>query len=213
MVSGGPAHARPYACTPAVRVKIQLTVLAGTTNMTQDVVPMCNVYSFLLRTVGVGAPSMSRTSTTCTSRPNLDHARAPRDHCQLDFDRDGGGAGIWPSVCRPTRHHDGHPVAIAHWFSTRMVGADMFPDVCCHVRGGTWHTLRVPRTWRTWRGWSTRHTWRTWSTWPIWRTRRAWHAWAPGAPGPPGARGAPRPSVAHMGSVLVPSSCPSKDGR
>ena len=22
----------------------------------------------------------------------------------------------------------------------------MYPDVCCHVRGRTWHTLRVPRT-------------------------------------------------------------------
>ena len=163
---------------------------------------------------GGGAPSMSKSNTTCTSRAIRAHARAPHDHSQLDFDRDGGVAGIWPSVCRPSRNHDGHPVAIAHWFSTKMVGGgDMFPDVCCHVRGGTWHTLRVPRTWRTWRGWSTRHTWRTWSTWPIWRTRRAWHAWAPGAPGPPGARGAPRPSVAHMGSVLVPSSCPSKNGR
>ena len=80
------------------------------------------------------------------------------------FYRGGRGAGIWPAVCRPTRHHDGHPAAIAHWFSTRMVGADMVPDVCRHVRRRTWHTLRVPRTWRTWRGWSMRHTWRTWST-------------------------------------------------
>ena len=57
----------------------------------------------------------------CTSRPNLDHARAPRDDYQVDFDRGGGGAGIWLTACRPTRRHDGHPVAIAHWFSTRMV--------------------------------------------------------------------------------------------
>eukprot|EP00959_Pyramimonas_sp_CCMP1952_P395144 8279203-Pyramimonas_sp.AAC.1 len=35
----------------------------------------------------------------------------------------------------------------------------------------------------------------------------------PGARGASGTRGAPRPSVAHMGSVLVPSSCPSKDDR
>ena len=40
--------------------------------------------------------------------PKLDHARAPRDHCQSVFDMDGGGAGIWPSVCRPTIYHDGH---------------------------------------------------------------------------------------------------------
>ena len=46
----------------------------------------------------------------------------------------------------------------------RDCGADMFPDVCCHVRGRTWHTLRVPRTWHAWRGWSMRYTWRTWST-------------------------------------------------
>merc|ERR1712060_340353 len=52
-------------------------------------------------------------------------------------------------------------------------GADMYRDVCCRVRGRTWHTLRVPRTWHAWRGWSMRYTWR------IWRTRRAWHAWAP----------------------------------
>ena len=120
-----------------------------------------------------------KNHTTCTSRLNLDHVRPPRDHSQVVFDRDGGGAGIWPAVCRPTRHHDGHPAAIAHWFSTRMVGADMFPDVCCHVRRRTWHTLRVPRTWHAWRGWSMRYTWRTWSTWRIWRARRAWHAWAP----------------------------------
>ena len=165
--------------------------------------PANTLYCFLTGTAGVPAccllcarpPSLQKNNTKCTSRLNLDHARPPRDPCQVVFERDGGGAGIWPGVCRPTRHHDGHPAAIAHWFSTRMVGADMVPDVCRHVRRRTWHTLRVPRTWRT---------------------RRAWYAWAPGVPrarGAPGTRGAPRPSVAHMGLVLVHKSCPSKDDR
>eukprot|EP00959_Pyramimonas_sp_CCMP1952_P011062 231740-Pyramimonas_sp.AAC.1 len=39
--------------------------------------------------------------------------------------------GIWPAVRRPTRHNDGHGS------STWMVGADMFPDVCCRVRRRT----------------------------------------------------------------------------
>ena len=86
-----------------------------------------------------------------------------------------------------TRHNDFHPAAIVHWFLTRMVGAGMVSDMCCHVRLRTWPTLRAPRAWR---GWSTWRTWRMWSTWRIWRTRRAWHAWAPGAPSAPGARGA-----------------------
>ena len=181
--------------------------------------PAITVKLFLTWTAGVLAYGL-----VCAGPP--DTMMATRRDCALVFDTDGGGRHVSRCVLSRARahlahaarapnirHHDGHPVAIAHWFSTKMVGADMVPDVCCHVRGGTWHTLRVPRTWRTWRGWSTRHTWRTWRTWPSWRTRRARHAWAPGAPGPPGARGAPRPSVAHMGSVLVPSSCPSKDGR
>eukprot|EP00959_Pyramimonas_sp_CCMP1952_P448129 9383581-Pyramimonas_sp.AAC.1 len=58
----------------------------------------------------------------------VDHARAPSDHCALVLDRDGGGAGILPAVCRPTRHYDGHPATVAHWLSTKVVGADTFPD-------------------------------------------------------------------------------------
>ena len=141
--------------------------------------PANTLYCFLTGTAGVPAccllcarpPSLQKNNTKCTSRLNLDHARPPRDPCQVVFERDGGGAGIWPGVCRPTRHHDGHP--------TRMVGADMYPDLCCHVRGRTWHALRVSRTWHARCGWSMRYTWRTWSTWRIWRTRHAWHAWAP----------------------------------
>eukprot|EP00959_Pyramimonas_sp_CCMP1952_P105052 2195892-Pyramimonas_sp.AAC.1 len=63
----------------------------------------------------------------------------------LVFDRDGGNAGTLPAVCRPTKHNGGHSTAIVHQLSTRMVEADMFPD----VRGRTWHTLRVLRTRRT----------------------------------------------------------------
>eukprot|EP00959_Pyramimonas_sp_CCMP1952_P021570 454675-Pyramimonas_sp.AAC.1 len=64
-------------------------------------------------------------------------------------------------------------------------------------------------TWRT-----RRHVaWRTRSTWRIWRTtKRAWHARV-SACGAPGTRGAPRSNVAHLGSALVPSSCPCKDDR
>eukprot|EP00959_Pyramimonas_sp_CCMP1952_P039498 826593-Pyramimonas_sp.AAC.1 len=63
------------------------------------------------------------------------------------FDKDRGGGGAWPAVRKPTRHND------EHRFSTRLAGADMFPDVCCHVRRRTSCTLHVPRTRRTWRGW------------------------------------------------------------
>ena len=67
MVSGGPAHTRPYASTPAVHVKNNLTVIAGCprvipfqhfvlflqgkmfawpTHMTQYGVPNCTLYCF-----------------------------------------------------------------------------------------------------------------------------------------------------------------------
>eukprot|EP00959_Pyramimonas_sp_CCMP1952_P269675 5637825-Pyramimonas_sp.AAC.1 len=39
--------------------------------------------------------------------------------------------GVWPAARRPIKHDDGH------WFSTWMVGADMLPDMCCHVRRRT----------------------------------------------------------------------------
>eukprot|EP00959_Pyramimonas_sp_CCMP1952_P330376 6917624-Pyramimonas_sp.AAC.1 len=58
-------------------------------------------------------------------------AAIPRSLSQVVFDRDGGGRVAWPAVRRPTSHNDGHG------FSTRMAGADMFPDVCCHVRRRT----------------------------------------------------------------------------
>ena len=51
------------------------------------------------------------------------------------------GAGIWPAVCRPTRHHDGHPAAIAPWCSTRMVGPTCFPTcavTCAGAPGTLW---------------------------------------------------------------------------
>ena len=110
--------------------------------------PANTLYCFLTGTAGVPAccllcarpPSLQKNNTECTSRLNLDHARPPRDPCQVVFERDGGGAGIWPGVCRPTRHHDGHPAAIAHWFSTRMVGADMVP-MCAATCAGAPGTL------------------------------------------------------------------------
>ena len=92
-----------------------------------------------------GPPSLTKNNTTCTSRLNLDHVWPPRDHSKAAFDRDGGGAGIWPAVCRPTRHHDGHPAAIAHWFSTRIVvvvgGPTCFPMcavTCAGAPGTLW---------------------------------------------------------------------------
>ena len=110
--------------------------------------PANTLYCFLTGTAGVPAccllcarpPSLQKNNTKCTSRLNLDHARPPRDPCQVVFERDGGGAGIWPGVCRPTRHRDGHPAAIAHWFSTRMVGADMVP-MCAATCAGAPGTL------------------------------------------------------------------------
>eukprot|EP00959_Pyramimonas_sp_CCMP1952_P201691 4217803-Pyramimonas_sp.AAC.1 len=36
-------------------------------------------------------------------------------------------------MCRPTRRYDGHPAAIAHWFSTRVAWAThvlMCPATC-----------------------------------------------------------------------------------
>eukprot|EP00959_Pyramimonas_sp_CCMP1952_P293547 6139282-Pyramimonas_sp.AAC.1 len=76
---------------------------------------------------------------------NLDHARAPRDHCALVSYWDGGRAGLLPAMCRRTRRYDGHPTAIAHWFSTRVVRADTLSDAYCHVRRRTWNALRMPR--------------------------------------------------------------------
>ena len=92
-----------------------------------------------------GPPSLTKNNTTCTSRLNLDHVWPPRDHSKAAFDRDGGGAGIWPAVCRPTRHHDGHPAAIAHWFSTRMVGGrHVFRCVLSRARAHLAHSGRAP---------------------------------------------------------------------
>ena len=79
-----------------------------------------------------------------------------------------------------------------------MVGADMYPDVCCHVRGRTWHTLRVPRIWHAWRGWYAVH---------LAHVEHGAHLARQACLARLG------PSVARTGSVLVPSSCPSKDGR
>ena len=71
--------------------------------------------------------------------PKLDHARAPRDHCQIVFDMDGGGAGIWPSVCKPTRHHDCHPSRLCIGFRHGWWGPTCIPmcDVTCAGAPGT----------------------------------------------------------------------------
>ena len=71
--------------------------------------------------------------------PKLDHARAPRDHCQIAFDMDGGGAGIWPSVCRPTRYHDGHTSRLRIGFRHGWWGPTCLPmcAVTCAGAPGT----------------------------------------------------------------------------
>ena len=71
--------------------------------------------------------------------PKLDHARAPRDHCQIVFDMDGGGAGIWPSVCRPTRYHDGHTSRLRIGFRHGWWGPTCIPmcAVTCAGAPGT----------------------------------------------------------------------------
>eukprot|EP00959_Pyramimonas_sp_CCMP1952_P289590 6056880-Pyramimonas_sp.AAC.1 len=60
-------------------------------------------------------------------------------YCQVFFNRGGGGGGAWRAAHRPARHND------AHWFSTRIAGADMFADVCCHVRRHLTHSARAPK--------------------------------------------------------------------
>ena len=117
--------------------------------------PASTLYCYLTGAAGVpaycllcaGPPSLSKNNTTCTSRLNLDHVRPPRDHSQMVFDKDGGGAGIWPAVCRPTRHDDGHPAAIAHWLSTRMVvvgGRHVSRCVLSRARAHLAHSARAP---------------------------------------------------------------------
>ena len=71
--------------------------------------------------------------------PKLDHARAPRDHCQIVFDMDGGGAGRWPSVCRPTRYHDGHTSRLRIGFRHGWWGPTCIPmcAVTCAGAPGT----------------------------------------------------------------------------
>ena len=88
----------------------------------------------------------------------------------------------------------GTPPRLRTGFRQGWWGADMFSDVCCHVRGRTWHTLGVPRTWRAWRGLEhaahlaqvehvahlahqrclarlgPKGAWRTWRAWHAWRT-------------------------------------------
>ena len=141
---------------------------------------------------GPPPPSLSKSNTTCTSRLNLDHVRPPRDHSQVFFDRDGGGAGIWPAVCRPTRHHDGHPAAIAHWFSTRMVGGQhVFRCVLSRARAHLAHSGRAPNAARLARLEHAAHLAHVEHVAHLahqtclarlgprgpWRTCRAWHAW------------------------------------
>ena len=53
-MDGGPAHSRQYAGTPRSPVKKQYKVIAGPTNMTQDVVPKCTLYRFFAREGGGG---------------------------------------------------------------------------------------------------------------------------------------------------------------
>ena len=133
-----------------------------------------------------------KNNTTCTSRLNLDHLRPPRDHSQVVFDRDGGGAGIWPAVCRPTRHHDGHPAAIAPWCSTRMVGGrHVLRCVLSRARAHLAHSGRAPNVARLARLEHAAHLAHVEHVAHLahqtclarlgprgpWRTCRAWHAW------------------------------------
>ena len=114
---------------------------------------------------------------------------------------DGGGAGIWPAVCRPTRHHDGHPAAIAHWFSTRMVGRGrhVFRCVLSRARAHLAHSARAPNV---------AHLARLEHAAHLAHVEHVAHLAHQACLARLG------PSVAHMGSDLVPSSCPSKeDGR
>eukprot|EP00959_Pyramimonas_sp_CCMP1952_P148764 3111679-Pyramimonas_sp.AAC.1 len=67
----------------------------------------------ILLPVRSGSNPLTQNTAPCTSRQHLDHARAPRDYCALVFDWGGGGAGMLPAMCRPTRRFDGHPAAIA----------------------------------------------------------------------------------------------------
>eukprot|EP00959_Pyramimonas_sp_CCMP1952_P035650 746534-Pyramimonas_sp.AAC.1 len=48
------------------------------------------------------------------------------DHCQVIFDRDGGGGGVWPAVRRPTRHNAGYVLTFDKDDGGRQ--CDMFPD-------------------------------------------------------------------------------------
>ena len=105
--------------------------------------PASTLYCFLTGTAGVpaycllcaGPPSMSKTNTTCTSRPNL------RGHpaTTVIFYMDGGGAGRWPGVCRPTRHHDGHPSRLRIGFRHGWWGPTCIPmcAVTCAGAPGT----------------------------------------------------------------------------
>eukprot|EP00959_Pyramimonas_sp_CCMP1952_P448387 9389010-Pyramimonas_sp.AAC.1 len=49
-----------------------------------------------------------------------------------------------PAVCKPTVHHSGHPAAIAHWLSRRMVGRGRHIFRCVLTLART-HLARSPR--------------------------------------------------------------------
>ena len=82
---------------PAIPVKKQYKVHVGPKYCVMLVSPASTSYCVLTGTAGVpaycllraGPPSLSKNTTKYTSRLNVDHARPPRDHCPLVFDKNG----------------------------------------------------------------------------------------------------------------------------
>ena len=92
----GACAANPMRAPPAIPVKKQYKVHVEQIYCVMLVSPASTLYCYLTGTAGVPAycllcarpPSLSKNNTNCSPRLNMDHARPPRDPCEVIFDRD-----------------------------------------------------------------------------------------------------------------------------